>query len=291
MKDIVEVYCFIDSFVKMIESKSSKSLAGRKSVLTKSEYITLAILKQEYGLKTTKQLYEFVQAYMQKDFPCLPSYQQFNQGIKSTFRYFVMITWFLTKLTRQKGAKYHIVDSSPLPVCNNQYRFIAKLFKGLARPGKNLNGWFWGFKLHLIINHNMEIESIRISDGSAHDIDALEGDFIDGIRGWLVGDKGYIGKNKAQELAKKDIQLVTRARANMKKFPALPIHNYLLSKRQAIESTFSYLKHRLSVLNSYARSVEGFFVNVFSAVVTYIFNLTRKGKACCIQEFSMALIS
>jgi hypothetical protein len=37
-------------------------------------------------------------------------------------------------------------------VCNNQYRFIAKLFKGLARSGKNLNGWFWGFKLHLIIN-------------------------------------------------------------------------------------------------------------------------------------------
>lgn len=291
MTNIVEVYCFIDNFVKMIESKSTKDLAGRKPMLTKTDYITLAIIKQEYGFKTTKQLYEFVRDYMQKDFPPVPSYQQFNEGIKSTFRYFITIAWLLTKLTRQKESKYHIVDSSPLPVCNNQYRRIAKLFKGLARSGKNLNGWFWGFKLHLIINHNMEIEAIRISDGSVHDTDVLEGDFIEEIKGWLVGDKGYIGKKRAQELAKKDIKLVTRSRANMKKTPALPMHNYLLSKRQAIESTFSYLKHRLSVLNGYARSVEGFFVNVFSAVVTYTLNLTKKRKTCCLQEFSIALIS
>ena len=225
MKNIVEVYCLIDNFVKMIESKNTKILAGRKSALNKADYITLALFKQEYGIKTTKQLYEFVRDYMQKDFPPLPSYQQFNEGINSTFRYLVIIVWLLTKMTRKRGAKYHIVDSSPLPVCNNQYRFLAKVFKGLARPGKNLNGWFWGFKLHLIINQDMEIESIRISDGSMHDIDVLEGDFIEGIRGWLVGDKGYIGQKKAQDLAAKDIKLVTRTRANMKKNPALPIHN------------------------------------------------------------------
>jgi len=178
MKNIVEVYCFIDNFVKKIDSKEKKYLAGRKSMLSKTDYITLAIFKQDYGIKTNKQLYEFVGEYMRKDFPPLPSYQQFNEGIKSTLRYFMIITWLLTKITRLKGAKYHIVDSSPLPVCNNQHRFLAKLFKGIAKPGKNLNGWFWGFKLHLIINQNMEIESLRISDGSTRDIDVLADDFI-----------------------------------------------------------------------------------------------------------------
>ncbi len=70
-----------------IESKIAKSVAGRKSMLTKTDYITLAIFKQEHGIKTTKQLSEFVQEYMHKDFPPLPSYQQFNQGIKPTFHY------------------------------------------------------------------------------------------------------------------------------------------------------------------------------------------------------------
>ena len=136
MKNIVEVYCFVDNFVKMIEEKGTRKPVGRKGILTKTDYVTLAILKQDLGIKTTKQLYEFVQEYMHKDFPRLPSYQQFTDGIKSTFRYFISIAWILTKMTRQKGSKYHIVDSSPLPVCNNQHLFLAKLFKGLASPGK-----------------------------------------------------------------------------------------------------------------------------------------------------------
>ena len=77
----------------------------------------------------------------------------------------------------------------------------------------------------------------------------------------------------------------------MKKNPALPIHNYLLSKRQAIESTFSYLKHRLSALNSYARSAEGFFVNVFAALFSYTLKFTKNQNMLLSQEFSMSLIS
>ena len=290
MKNIVEVYCLVDNFVKVIESKIAKSPAGRKSMLSKTDYVVLAIFKQECGIKTTKQLYNFVIEYMQKDFPPFPSYQQFNDGIKATFKYFVMIAWALSKMTRQRASKYHIVDSTPLPVCNNQHRFVARLFKGIARPGKNLNGWFWGFKLHLIINHNMEIESIRISDGSTRDIDVLEGDFIDMITGWLVGDKGYLGKEKAKKLAARGIRLITKPRKNMRQYPTTPTQNYILSKRQSIESMFSFLKHRLSAVNGYARSIESFFVNVFSAIVTYTFN--RIDRECFkIQDFEEALIS
>ena len=169
MENLVETYCFVDNLVKLIDEKIGRRIVGRKSVLSKTDYIFLALIKQKLGFKTTKLLYDFVKEYMQKDFTSLPSYQQFNDGIKATFKYFVIITWILTKQTRKKGAKYHIIDSSLLPVCNNQYRYLAKVFKGLATPGKNLNGWFWGFKLHLIINHNMEIESIKISDGSTRD--------------------------------------------------------------------------------------------------------------------------
>lgn len=290
MKNIIEVYCFIDNFVKLIEVKTPQKPAGRKSMLTKTDYITLAIVKQDFGIKTTKQLYEFVQEYMQRDFPALPSYQQFNHGIKSTFRYFMIIVLLITKINRRNGSQLHIVDSTPLPVCNNQHRFMAKLFKGLAQPGKNLNGWFWGFKLHLIINHNMEIEAVRISDGSTRDINVLEGDFIDMITGWLVGDKGYIGKEKAKKLARKNIRLITKPRKNMRHFPATRIQNYLLAKRQSIESVFSYLKHRLSAINGYARSIESFFVNVFSAIVTYTLNLKNKNMSY-LSDFSMALIS
>lgn len=276
MKKSIEVYCFIDNFVKLIESKETKNLAGRKSALSRTDYIYLALFKQKHGFSTTSNLYEFVQLYMRKDFPPLPSYQQFNQGIRSIFRYLMMIMWLLTKMNRKKGSNKHIVDSTPLPVCNNQYRFLAKVFKGLASSGKNLNGWFWGFKLHIIINLDMEIESIKISTGSAHDLSALEGDFIEGLRGWLVGDKGYISEKKATELAKKDLRLLTKPRKNMPKMPAMPIQRFLLSKRQSVESVLSNLKHRLGAVNRYARSIESFFVNVFSAIVIYSLDVMFK---------------
>ena len=108
--------------------------------MSTTDYIVLAIVKQKLGFKTTKILYNFAKEYMQKDFHSLPSYQQFNDGIKTTFKYFVFIALILTKQTRIKGAKYHIIDSSPLPVFSNQYRFLAKVFKELATSGKNLNG-------------------------------------------------------------------------------------------------------------------------------------------------------
>ena len=291
MKDLVEIYCFVDNFVKMIDQRNNKKMVGRKGILTKSDYVTLGIFKQQYGITTTKKLYLFVKEHMKQDFPNVPSYQQFNHGIKSTSRYFVTIAWLLTKMTYRKDSKYHIVDSSPMPVCNNQYRHSEKTFKGFASTGKNLNGWFWGFKLHIIINDNMEIEAVKITDGSTRDLDVLDGDFIEGIRGWLVGDKGYIGKKKTQDLSKKGIHLLTKPRKNMKKRPATNLHNFLLSMRQSIESVFSYLKHRLSLVSRFARSPEGFFANAFSAIVTYIIDSPKKTKTLSLVDYSSFLIS
>ena len=157
VKNLVEIYCLIDNLVKLFDSKTDKKRVGRTSKLSKTDFIVLAIIKQTLGFKTTKQLYNFATEYLQKDFHHFPSYQQFNEGITGTFKYFVLITWILTKKIPTKKTKYHIVDSTPLPVCNNQYRYLAKVFKGLASPGKNLNGWFWGFKLHLIVNDSLKI--------------------------------------------------------------------------------------------------------------------------------------
>ena len=57
MKNIVEVYCLIDNFVKKIDSENLRSKVGRRSMLSKTDYMFLSILKQEYGFKTNKQLY------------------------------------------------------------------------------------------------------------------------------------------------------------------------------------------------------------------------------------------
>jgi hypothetical protein len=270
--NIIEIFYTSDNIVKLIEKNSNKkeNKVGRHPILSRSEYVTLAIFKQEMGFKTTLDLYNFVKDYLDREFPKVPTYQQFCTGMNNTLEYFVFVSWALCTSKKADYSWYYIVDSTPLEVCNNNYRYNSKIFKGLASSGKNMNGWFFGFKLNIIINKNMDIVSLKITKGGESDSNVLlDENFISGIKGYLVGDRGYIGAKKAEFLSEHGITLVTRTKKNMKQLPATDTQNLLLSKRQKVESVFSFLKHRLSIVDRYARSATGFFVGVFSAIVSY----------------------
>lgn len=271
MIDITEIYCFSDNIIKLIDGNSNKKRVGRPAELSQSEYVTLAILQQKMGIKTKKALHNLVKEFMGKEFPKVPSYQQFCDGMSSTLEYFVFISWVLSSMARKNDSEYYVVDSTPLTACNNNYRYRSKIFKGLASSGKNMNGHFFGFKLHIIINNNMEIVSLKITGGAANDLTTLlDENFIKDIQGWLVGDKGYVGKEKREKLLKKGVRLVTKFKKGMKKLPAKKHDNFLLTMRQSVESVFSYIKHHLSAIYKYARSAESYFVSVFSAIVIYM---------------------
>ena len=44
------------------------------------------------------------------------------------------------------------IDSTPIRACKNKPIKCNKVFAGIATTGKSTMGWFYGFKLHLIIN-------------------------------------------------------------------------------------------------------------------------------------------
>ena len=204
-----------------------------------------------------------------RDFPNIPSYQQFNQGLKDNFIYLMLIDNLICKINSQKDKKLFIIDSIPLIICSNGHRYKLKTGKGLAGAGKNLNGWYYGFKLHLIINFNMEIVSMKITSGNTKDTTALDARMVKNIVGLLVGDKGYISKSKTEELLKLGVRLVTKSRKNMKPLPAEMLHIIALKNRIKIESVFSKLKHRFNMITKYARSLEGYFSQLFAAILNF----------------------
>jgi len=57
----------------------------------------------------------------------------------------------------------YYVDSSKLAVCHNLRINRNKVFKGIAMRGKTSTGWFFGFKLHVVINNKGEIMSFRLT--------------------------------------------------------------------------------------------------------------------------------
>lgn len=161
------------------------------------------------------------------------------------------------------------IDSFALKVCNNRRIYSHKTFKGIAQRGHTSVGWFFGFKVHFLINHVGEIINFYISSGNVADNDpvVLE-QLIMNLFGKLVGDKGYILKPEAfQTLYLKGIHVITKLRKNMKNKLMPLFDKLLLRKRGTIESSIGILKESMSIEHTRHRSPTNFLVHVFSAII------------------------
>ncbi len=164
------------------------------------------------------------------------------------------------------------VDSTPLRVCKHQRIFIHKTFKGLAERGKCSMGWFFGFKLHLIINDRGEILNFMFTPGNIDDREPLYSEsFIEKVKGKLCGDKGYIGRQLFEFLFLNGIQLVTKVKNNMKNSLMTVADKIMLRKRALVESVNDELKNIAQIEHSRHRSFTNFITNALSAIAAYCF--------------------
>src|SRR5699024_11685454 len=87
------------------------------------------------------------------------------------------------------------VDSTSIRVCRNRRISSNKVFNGTATTGRATMGWFYGFKLHLIVNDSGEILDFVITQGNVDDREPLkEGNRFGRLFGSLYAVKGYISK-------------------------------------------------------------------------------------------------
>ena len=147
-----------------------------------------------------------------------------------------------------------------------------KVFKGIAQKSKTSKGWFYGFKLHLVTNEQGEIISFYLSKANKSDNDiSIVSKLTKGLKGILIGDKGYISNNLFKFLYFQDLKLITKIRKNMKNLPMILEEKILLKKRGIIESVIDKLKNELVLEHTRHRSLSNFIVNILSALAAYIF--------------------
>jgi hypothetical protein len=78
-----------------------------------------------------------------------------------------MCTYFTSLKGKPTGIEF--INSTEIKVCQNICIPRHKTFDGIAQRGKGTLGWFYGFKLHLIVNYQGEIMAANVSIGNVHD--------------------------------------------------------------------------------------------------------------------------
>ena len=212
-----------------------------------------------------------VHAHLRGEFPKLPSYQRV---ISLMPRAMLALTALFDQL---KGECTGIsiaeekIKSAPIAVCDNLRINRHRVFSGLTARGKSSTGWFFGFKLHAIMNHRGELTNIKLTKGNVDDRKALK-DMLSGsesVFGKLFADKGYLSQNLSETLANQNIQLITKVRKNMKSKFIDPFDAAILKKRSIIETVLDELKNLCQIEHSRHRSVNNFTVNLMAGIIAY----------------------
>jgi hypothetical protein len=138
----------------------------------------------------------------------------------------------------------NFIDSTHIKVCHNRRIHHHKVFVGIAERGQYFIGWFYGFKLHLIINDKGEILSFYLTKGNVDDRNVTPmTSMTEQIFGKFFGDKGYISKALTELLWGNGIQMVTKPCKNMKDFNISQADKIMLKKRAIIECVNDELKN------------------------------------------------
>ena len=271
---LITMFCDIDDFCKRFAPVYTQRLlqAGhghrlRLPALGLSEIMTILVYFHRSHYRTFKHYYtEYVEPHLRPYFPTLVSYTRFVELVP---RALVPLCCYLhTRKGRCTGIAF--VDSTPLAVCHNRRINAHRVFAGWATRGKTSMGWFYGFKLHLIVNDEGELLAFCLTPGHVDDRQPVPV-LTRQLFGQLFGDRGYISQALHDTLFAQGLELVTKIRKNMKNRLMRWWDKLLLRKRALIETINDQLKNISQIEHTRHRSVTGFMVNLLAGLVAYTY--------------------
>lgn len=273
--EVVEIFCEIDDFCKQFEKdfalralSAGNDQRDRAFSLTLGEVVTIPVLFHMSGYRTFKDFYTKC-SLLPYYFPKMTSYNRFTELQKKA----IVPMMIFMELHKMPCDGLSFVDSFALRVSHEKRIYSHKTFKGCAQKGKTSMGWFYGFKLHLVINVLGEIVEFAITTGNVADNNSEVLDHLTkNLHGKVFGDKGYLtNPEKFEEIYKKGVHIVTKIRKNMKNKLMDMTDKLLLRKRGVIESVGNIFKRSFHLEHARYRNPTTFLVNVFSCLIAYLF--------------------
>ena len=139
----------------------------------------------------------------------------------------------------------------------------------MAARGKTSVGWFFGFKLHLLVNECGELLNIALTPGNRDDRKPVT-ELLKQMFGKVFADRGYVSQKLARQLLQDyGIEFFAKPRRNMKN-KLMRLSDKLMSrKRSIIETIIDQLKNISQIEHSRHRSPVNFMVNLMCGLIAY----------------------
>jgi hypothetical protein len=270
---MTEIYCFIDDYFKAHPQCALwRRSPNSQPHFTDAEVLTIAVLQNSFGCATLKKAYQLVRDNWKAAFPHLVSYKQWVARLHALSGVAGQLVRAVA-LRVEESDNFYLLDSKPIPVCHPiRHGRVRLLREDGAYFGKTSKGWFFGFKLHLLIAERGHILGALLSPANWDDRDpalalcsATEG-------GAVLGDLGYRGDDFAELLMEEaEALMLTPADGGQRQ----SLRRALLSSvRERIETTFSQLWSRF-VDRVLSRSWTGLWTTIKLKMLHY--NLVHAG--------------
>jgi hypothetical protein len=300
--DITALYCCLDDFCKVFAEWETHQLIPspgrrqRSGKLSRAEMLFIMVLFHLSAYKNFKTFYLYgIGCQHRACFRDLPHYDRF---VSLMPRLFAPLMVLLHSLSGEETGLY-FGGSSKLAVCHNRRIDRHRVFDGLAARGKTSMGWFFGLKLHFVINHKGQIMALKITSGNIADSSVLD-EITRHLTGKLYADKGYISREMFHTLWQRGLHLITGIRRNMRNHLmvlgeagqgstgaaggiARRGDKIMLRKRFVIETVLDILKSEMGLEHTRHRSPVNAMVHVLSCLVAYAHrpgkpSISRNGK-------------
>ena len=280
MLSLEKLFCCVDDFCQSFEPQWERQLLGhglqlrkRERSLRLSEIMTILIAFHQSCYRNFKTYYQQkVQTQWSAEFPALVSYNRFIEWIPSTL--IPLCAYLRSCFGSCSGISF--LDSTSLKVCHNRRIEQHKVFQNLAARGKTSVDWFFGFKLHLVVNDQGELLNVVLTPGNTDDRTPVL-KLLQQLFGKVFADKGYVSQKLAQQLLESaGIELITKLKRNMKQRLMPLSERLMLRKRSIIETIIDQLKNISQIEHSRHRSPVNCFVNILCGLIGWCCHQPKK---------------